>query len=114
MIVLRSDSDVPDEIREKIALFTDVDVDAVIPAPTASTIYGGMGWPDSVKIVAEAVGLRTAAPRPTDSGTSMMTLADLTPRKCWIVAESSFWTAWSTCICGTMPASACRASRVAR
>ncbi len=39
VIVLRSDSDVPDEIREKIALFTDVDVDAVIPAATASTIY---------------------------------------------------------------------------
>jgi CTP synthase len=39
VIVLRSDSDVPDEIREKIALFTDVDVDAVIPAPTAETIY---------------------------------------------------------------------------
>ena len=39
VIVLRSDSDVPDEIREKIALFTDVDVEAVIPAPTASTIY---------------------------------------------------------------------------
>ena len=31
VIVLRSDSEVPDEIREKIALFTDVDVDAVIP-----------------------------------------------------------------------------------
>ena len=39
VIVLRSDSDVPDEIREKIALFTDVDVDAVIPAATADTIY---------------------------------------------------------------------------
>src|SRR3954465_14730666 len=39
VIVLRSDSDVPREIREKIALFTDVDVDAVIPAPTAETIY---------------------------------------------------------------------------
>ncbi len=39
VIVLRSDSEVPDEIREKIALFTDVDVDAVIPAPTAATIY---------------------------------------------------------------------------
>ncbi len=38
-IVLRSDSEVPDEIREKIALFTDVDVDAVIPARTAETIY---------------------------------------------------------------------------
>jgi CTP synthase len=39
VIILRSDSEVPDEIREKIALFTDVDVDAVIPAPTAETIY---------------------------------------------------------------------------
>jgi CTP synthase len=39
VIVLRSDTEVPDEIREKIALFTDVDVDAVIPAPTAETIY---------------------------------------------------------------------------
>ena len=39
VIVLRSDHEVPDEIREKIALFTDVDVDAVIPAATAETIY---------------------------------------------------------------------------
>jgi CTP synthase len=39
VIVLRSDHPVPDEIREKVALFTDVDVDAVIPAPTAETIY---------------------------------------------------------------------------
>jgi CTP synthase len=39
VIVLRSDTEVPDEIREKIALFTDVDVEAVIPAPTAETIY---------------------------------------------------------------------------
>ncbi|HEX5239692.1 MAG TPA: CTP synthase [Candidatus Limnocylindrales bacterium] len=39
VIVLRSDHEVPDEIREKIALFTDVDIDAVIPAPTAETIY---------------------------------------------------------------------------
>ncbi len=39
VIVLRSDYPVPDEIREKIALFTDVATDAVIPAETASTIY---------------------------------------------------------------------------
>jgi CTP synthase len=39
VIVLRSDQEVSREIREKIALFTDVDVDAVIPAPTAETIY---------------------------------------------------------------------------
>ena len=39
VIVLRSDHPVSDEIREKIALFTDVDVEAVIPAETAETIY---------------------------------------------------------------------------
>ncbi len=39
VIVLRSDHPVSDEIREKIALFTDVAPDAVIPAETASTIY---------------------------------------------------------------------------
>jgi CTP synthase len=39
VIVLRSDHPVSDEIREKIALFTDVATDAVIPAPTAETIY---------------------------------------------------------------------------
>src|SRR6266568_2881671 len=39
VIVLRSDHPVSDEIREKIALFTDVDVEAVIPAETAATIY---------------------------------------------------------------------------
>jgi CTP synthase len=50
VIVLRSDSDVPTEIREKIALFTDVDVDAVIPAATATTIY-------EVPLQFEAAGL---------------------------------------------------------
>ena len=35
VIVLRSDHPVTDEIREKIALFCDVDVEAVIPAETA-------------------------------------------------------------------------------
>src|SRR5919206_250563 len=39
VIVLRSDHPVPDEIREKIALFTDVSTEAVIPAETADTIY---------------------------------------------------------------------------
>src|SRR6478752_6062829 len=39
VIVLRSDHPVSDEIREKIALFTDVASDAVIPAETAETIY---------------------------------------------------------------------------
>jgi CTP synthase len=39
VIVIRSDRPVPDEIREKIALFTDVSTEAVVPAPTAETIY---------------------------------------------------------------------------
>ena len=38
IIVLRSDRPVSDEIREKIALFTDVAPDAVIPAETADSI----------------------------------------------------------------------------
>jgi len=39
VIVLRSDHPVSDEIRDKIALFTDVATEAVIPAETAATIY---------------------------------------------------------------------------
>ena len=50
IIVLRSDHPVPDEIREKIALFTDVATEAVIPAETASTIY-------EVPLMFEAAGL---------------------------------------------------------
>ena len=39
VIIARSDLPVPDELREKIALFCDVPADAVITAPTAETIY---------------------------------------------------------------------------
>ena len=39
VIILRSDHPVSDEVREKIALFTDVAFEAVIPAETAETIY---------------------------------------------------------------------------
>jgi CTP synthase len=39
VIVLRSDHPVSQEVRDKIALFTDVSSEAVIPAETASTIY---------------------------------------------------------------------------
>ncbi len=39
VIVLRSDFPVPDELRDKIALFCDVPASAVIPATTADTIY---------------------------------------------------------------------------
>jgi CTP synthase len=50
VIVLRSDQPVSDEIREKIALFTDVATDAVIPAETAETIY-------EVPLLFEAAGM---------------------------------------------------------
>jgi CTP synthase len=39
MIVCRSDLPVSESVREKIALFTDVDPRAVVPAYTASSIY---------------------------------------------------------------------------
>jgi CTP synthase len=85
VIVLRSDHEVPDDIREKIALFTDVDVDAVIPAPTAETIYEvplqfeafglgrlvvrelGLGDPDAEPDLAgwQALVERIKAPKPS-------------------------------------------------
>jgi CTP synthase len=39
VIVARADQAIDDELREKIALFCDVNVDAVVPAATADTIY---------------------------------------------------------------------------
>ena len=50
VIVLRSDHPVSEEVREKIALFTDVPSEAVIPAVTADTIY-------EVPLQFEAAGL---------------------------------------------------------
>jgi CTP synthase len=50
VIVLRSDHPVSQEIRDKIALFTDVASEAVIPAETAQTIY-------EVPLQFEAAGL---------------------------------------------------------
>jgi CTP synthase len=50
VIVCRSDYDIPDEVREKIALFCDVEREAVIGMPTASTIY-------EVPLILEAAGL---------------------------------------------------------
>ena len=61
VIILRSDHPVPDEIREKIALFTDVAVDAVIPAVTADTIY-------EVPLLFEASGLGDLLVRDLDLG----------------------------------------------
>ncbi len=39
VIVCRADKPVPQDVQAKIALFCDVDEDAVIPLPTAETIY---------------------------------------------------------------------------
>jgi CTP synthase len=50
IIIARSDLPVPDELREKIALFTDVASEAVITAPTVDTIY-------EVPLLFEAQGL---------------------------------------------------------
>ncbi|MEO8082367.1 MAG: CTP synthase [Ardenticatenales bacterium] len=50
VIVARSDKPVADELRAKIALFTDVPVEAVVPAVTADTIY-------SVPLELETAGL---------------------------------------------------------
>ncbi len=38
-LICRSDHEVPDDVREKIALFGDVDLEAVVPLPTVETIY---------------------------------------------------------------------------
>ncbi len=39
VVVCRSDHPVSDDLREKIALFGDVDLQAVVPLPTVSSIY---------------------------------------------------------------------------
>ncbi|HYM84048.1 MAG TPA: CTP synthase, partial [Candidatus Dormibacteraeota bacterium] len=85
VIVLRSDHPVSGEIRDKIALFTDVASEAVIPAETAETIYEvplqfeaaglgrlivrdlGLGDPDAVPDLAGWRGLveRIKAPKPS-------------------------------------------------
>ncbi|MEA2524461.1 MAG: synthase [Thermomicrobiales bacterium] len=50
VIVCRADCEIPDEVKEKIALFCDVEPEAVIPMPTAETIY-------EVPLMLEASGL---------------------------------------------------------
>src|ERR671917_1171558 len=50
VLICRSDHEVPDEIREKIALFGDVDLEAVVALPTVETIY-------EVPLVLERAGL---------------------------------------------------------
>ncbi len=59
MIVCRSDYPVTRDLKEKIALFTDVDEEAVIPLETARTIY-------EVPLVLEQVGLGSFITRTLD------------------------------------------------
>ncbi|MGN6483632.1 MAG: CTP synthase [Thermomicrobiales bacterium] len=56
VIVARSDRDIPDDTREKIALFCDVEPNAVIGMPTAETIY-------EVPLILEEAGLGTIVAR---------------------------------------------------
>jgi CTP synthase len=50
VVVCRADVEIPDETKEKIALFCDVEIEAVIPMPTAATIY-------EVPLILEEAGL---------------------------------------------------------
>jgi CTP synthase len=50
VIICRADREIPQELKEKIALFCDVDPEAVIPMPTAATIY-------EVPLIQESSGL---------------------------------------------------------
>jgi CTP synthase len=50
VIVLRSESPIPQEVKDKVALFCDVETNAVIPLPTAETIY-------EVPLILEEAGL---------------------------------------------------------
>ena len=59
VIVCRSDYPVTRDLKEKIALFTDVDEEAVIPLETARTIY-------EVPLVLEQVGLGSFITRTLD------------------------------------------------
>jgi CTP synthase len=52
VIVCRADHAITDEVREKVALFADVDTEAVIPMETVETIY-------EVPLVLEEAGLGT-------------------------------------------------------
>jgi CTP synthase len=69
VIVARSDYPVPDELKDKIALFCDVDRRAVIPLETADSIYevplvleeAGLG-----EFVVERLGLPAGAPDLSD------------------------------------------------
>ncbi len=65
VVIARADEPITQDLREKIALFTDVPVEAVIPVPDARTIYevpllleeAGLG-----RIIVDQLGLRAGEP----------------------------------------------------
>lgn len=61
IIVCRADCAIPDDVKEKIALFCDVEPEAVIGMPTAETIY-------EVPLMLEAAGLGEYIARQFDLG----------------------------------------------
>ena len=69
VIVLRSDEPIDDELLDKVALFTDVDVHAVIPLRTARSIY-------EVPLLLERAGLGKLITRELDIPASEPDLAD--------------------------------------
>ncbi len=76
MIVARSDYPVDQAIRDKIALFCDVEPNAVIPLVTAETIY-------EVPLVLEAYGVGHLVHQRLQIGTPE---GDLGPWRAWITA----------------------------
>ena len=69
MIICRSDFPVSDHVREKIALFTDVEARAVVPAYTAKSIYEVplmLEKEGVADFIAERMGLRASAPDLTE------------------------------------------------
>jgi CTP synthase len=69
VIVLRSDEPIDDEILDKVALFTDVDVHAVIPLRTSRSIY-------EVPLQLERAGMGKLITRELDLPTSEPDLSD--------------------------------------
>jgi len=69
VLLCRSDHPVTEEIRQKIALFGDIDVEAVIPLETAETIYEVPRLLEVVGLgayITEKLGLRCTQPRQTE------------------------------------------------
>jgi CTP synthase len=69
VIVLRSDEPIEDDILDKVSLFTDVDVHAVIPLRTARSIY-------EVPLLLERAGLGKLITRELDLPTTEPDMAD--------------------------------------